>query len=196
MKLNHMKWLPITLLIAALSAATQVNAQSFGNGGPRMDRPDTCVPGGGRGLGQRQEKRGGMRDPGMHLLRISGALALSDAQESTILELSQQFRKDLEAHRTAMDAAMQTLREVRESDGFDEAALREALDVLHPVRVEGMVLRESYRHALDDLLTEVQKAKLEEREFGRGKQSKGRGPASNMRGPRGGQCKEGRGLRA
>ncbi|MEQ9822971.1 MAG: Spy/CpxP family protein refolding chaperone [Puniceicoccaceae bacterium] len=182
MKYKTIQWLPISLCVVAMTA-TQLTAQPFGMGGGRGDRPANCAfsPDRGPRFGEPGER--GLREPGMGLLRMSAWLELTDAQESKILELSQQFRSDLEQHRSLAEAAWEKIDAVRSAESFDEVALREALESLQPIQLEGMVLRESYRHAIEAVLTDDQKAKLQAADWRRGKRddwrSQGRGPRAD-----------------
>lgn len=102
-----------------------------------------------------------MADPGMRLIQMGSRLDLSDEQETAILALSQKYRTELNAHREKAVALRKAVRDAMQSEALDEAALRAALDAMHPMMTEGAVMRARYRHEISQVLTEEQRTKLE-----------------------------------
>jgi Spy/CpxP family protein refolding chaperone len=143
----------VIALTSGLSAERAFGGKGWGNGGPGM-----------------QMRNGPMGDPGMHLLKASEKLGLTDAQEAAILELSQDFRRDMKNHRQSAKPVREKLENLRESGMYDEQAIREALDELHPIMTEGMLIRAKYKSEISDLLTDDQKEQIEKfRESMKGK---------------------------
>jgi len=132
----------------------------------------------------------GMADPGMRLIQMGSRLDLSDDQETAILALSQKYRIELETNREKAVVLREAVRDAMQSEVLDEAALRAALDALHPVMTEGAVMRARYRHEISQVLTEEQRTKLEAFRDRLGKRFDGRkdgrfGRESRSWGPRG-----------
>lgn len=103
----------------------------------------------------------GIGDPGMRLIQMGSRLDLSNEQETAILVLSQKYRTELETNREKAVALRKAVRDAMQSEVYDEASLRAALDAVHPVMTEGAVMRARYRHEINQVLTEAQRTKLE-----------------------------------
>ena len=104
---------------------------------------------------------GGFRmDPGMHLIQMGGKLDLTDEQESQILKLSQKFRADIKANHEKGEAIREKMDELRDSETFDETAIRSTMQEAYPVMIDGMVLHAKYKSELGKILTDKQKEEL------------------------------------
>lgn len=145
------------VIALGLMIATPAMAMPWGQGNDR----DWGDRGRMEGRYGRQHGSGFGRDMGLHLIRMGKHLDLTDEQETQILELSQQFRADISANRDTCRVAHDKLFELRESETFDEAAIRAAMKEAYPGMVEGMILRAKYRDELGKILTEDQKEEME-----------------------------------
>jgi len=126
-------------------------APDFGNR-PHIRQHGPHGPGGGPHA---------MHDPGMRLLQMSQRLDLTAEQESQILELSQAYRADREAHRKEGKSIREQMQALRESDSFDETELRSALEKAQPHHIEGIVMHAKYRNELNQILTDEQKTQID-----------------------------------
>ena len=124
-----------------------------------------------RGWGDRRSERsphlmhhkGGFgMDPGMHLIQMGRKLDLTDEQESQILKLSQNFRAEIKANREKGEATRAKMTELRNSETFDEDAIRSTMQEAYPVMIDGMVLRAKYKSDLSKVLTDEQREEIKD----------------------------------
>jgi protein CpxP len=140
------------IIIATATAAVALNAQpGF------MGRENGKGHEGPFGFHMEHGPKG---DMGRHLLRMSEKLDLTDQQEVQILELSQDFRSKMEAHLASAKPLRDEMKALRESESFDENAIRDAIAKAQPVMTEGILLRAKYRSDLAKVLTTEQKEQI------------------------------------
>ncbi len=173
--------------VAALVACFAILSTSFSllSAKPGEQRGEGFGPGKSK-MGQHQRgHRGGQRmDPGLRLIQMGEKLGLTTEQEEQILALSQDFRAEMKTNREGAKATREKMKALRESETFDETALRAVLEEGHAHKVESMVAGAKYREAISEVLTEEQNAQIEEAKEKIQKMRK-------MREKRGGQGKRG-----
>lgn len=151
----------LNLTLIAVFAVASLNAQPVAEAedGPVCDQPFEFR--GKPHKGDFHRNAAQKLDPGHRLLNLSARLELSDEQELQILKLSQNFRSEMDRNRESAKSAHETLKNMRENKAFDEDTFREAMAVIQPTMLEGMVLRAKYMEELGKVLTEDQKAEVE-----------------------------------
>ena len=157
---NIIKTWPLAISAALMAVTLQAKPAKERDLGAEFDQPVEINA--KAHAGKPHEGLRGKMDPGRNLLRFADRLNLSDEQEVQILKLSQQFKNDMDANVQSSKGARETLKEMRENKAFDEDTFREAMAVIQPSMIEGMVIHAKYMESLGEVLTEEQQAQVEE----------------------------------
>ncbi len=161
MTMKTVSKITLVCVFSALCLASSLNAARPGRGGDSGFYPQHRAFAGWSDSDRGGHGPRGMADPGMRLIQMGSRLDLSDEQETAILALSQKYRTELNAHREKAVALRKAVRDAMQHEVFDEAAIRAALEAMHPVMTEGAVMRARYRHEISQVLTEEQRTRLE-----------------------------------
>jgi protein CpxP len=101
-------------------------------------------------------------------------LNLTDQQRAELKEIIAASRSEQEKYRERMREARKNMREVLRAEQFDETALREAFRKSSSVREDLFVLRMKMRDDMRKVLTDEQRAMLEEKRKQRREEIKAR----------------------
>lgn len=143
------------LMILGILIASPLAANPWGRGGDNDCGEHRLMAPHGKHFDG--EHRG---DMGLRLIQMGKRLDLTDEQETQILELSQKYRAEIRENQNACEANRKKMASLHNSDTFDEAALRSAMDEAYPAMVDRVVLHAKYRSELGKILTDDQKGKL------------------------------------
>lgn len=153
-----MKVKTITLLAASMlfAATATLNAQD-GEGKERKGRGDKGgrMFGGGR-EGMERGQRGGL---GMMMKDLN----LTDEQKEKMKGVHESNSEKMKELGKAMAEAQKSLREASEGDTIDEAKIREICKTVADNMAEMAILRAKMKKEVDAILTDEQKAKMEEK---------------------------------
>lgn len=153
--------LAIVLATGSVALVTVATAMPFGDG-----------PGCGRGghhTGQGQAFSG----MGPNLDRLADRLDMTDQQRSEIEDIQRETRQQMSALRDKMEVNRSEIRELVQSDDYDEDAVRRVADEQGDLRAEMIVLRAQMRHDMKNVLNDDQVAQLDD--IRPGKHRRGRG---------------------
>ena len=152
--------LVVTLLVSSVGLVTMASA-----------KPDSDGPGCGRSshhAGQGQHDRG----KGRYLERLTRRLDMSDEQRAGIEAVLDNSREQMAKLRDEMRANRAQLRDLTGQSGFDEDAVRGVADKQGDLKAEMIVLRARQRSEMKALLSDEQRAQLDE--MRKGKHFRGR----------------------
>ena len=149
----------VTLLVSSVGLVTMVSAKPFSDG-----------PGCGRGshqAGQGQHDR----SKGRYMKRLARRLNMTDEQRADIEAILGNSRDQMAGLRDEMRANRAQIRDLTRLSGFDEDAIRGAADKQGDLKAEMIVLRARQRAEMRALLTDEQRAQLDD--MREGKHSRG-----------------------
>ena len=128
--------------------------------------------------------RFGPRGQGNMLMRALDRLDLSDEQQEALKALLEDNRESVEANREQLHEARTALREAMQAETVDLNAVRTLADKVGAVETEAAVFRASMKNQIMEILTEEQRAELQEMIQNR-KERRAQMRSQGNRGPRG-----------
>ena len=153
--------LAMTLVVSSVGLVSVVSAMPFGDGPGCGRGGDHMMPG----------KRDGGRGP--NLARLADRLNMTEQQRAEVEAVLDESRQRMVKLREQMRENRVQLRELSGKTDFDEAAVRSIADKQGDLKAETIVLRARQRHATKAVLTDEQRAQLDE--MWKGKKHRGGG---------------------
>ena len=153
--------LAATLIAGSVGLTTMVSAMPFGDG-----------PGCGRG-GQHMGSGQRVGDRGPNLERLAYRLNMTEEQRAEAKAILDDSRQQMVELRDRMRANRDQIRDLTLQPDFDEAAVRSVADEQGDLKAEMIVLRARQRSEMKAVLTEEQRARLNE--MRKEKRQRGRG---------------------
>ena len=143
----------------------------------------------GAGMAPHAKAGHGMRGPGkmgrgdgaQHLLMLADKLELTDAQKTKIQDMMTSFRLEQIDRRAAMQKAQVKMGDLRRNDKATESQIFAAMDELAKLRLDMQKAQYRHRTAIQNVLTDKQKADLKEMRMDR-MQGMGRMPGMGRMG--------------
>jgi Spy/CpxP family protein refolding chaperone len=152
--------LAVLVLSTQLSAARGTGRFGIGTGGWMYDRPGPDM--GAWNIPERgMRARLGQNDAGPNILRLVRRLDLTDEQAEKIKETIKANQEKIQTAQKAVAEARKALNEAV-AKGADETAIREAATAVGKALGDAAVLRVNTKTAVEKILTDEQRAKLEE----------------------------------
>lgn len=151
-----------TLIIPALTIGTLlISSMAFAHGQRGTgDRAGYCN-GPNRGMGYGMSSTDHEQRIAQRLNFLSLALDLTDAQQAQLKDLEQKHWQDRQDMRDRMDANRKVMRELAQSDDFDEAAFRTKATQQADLKTDMLAGRTNMKQQLLAILTPDQRAKAE-----------------------------------
>lgn len=159
MKTKKMNYVLVPLSLVALLTFCLIGGHAFA--GSLDDDADgmTMSAFSGVDCNERGFDRRGMRDGAQHLNMLAVALDFSDEQKAQVKAMASANRDKMQTMRQQQRQGQQQLRQMMDSENFDEQAFRLAAGKVAATKVDMMVMRAQHRQAVFAVMTPEQREK-------------------------------------